>query len=108
MAVRNLENEELKKLIAEHPDLLLLDVRSPQEYLQLGHIPGSKLIPIYELQAALPSLNPEQKTVVICEHGVRSADASHFLAHVGFGDVAQLTAGMAYWDGPREFDTPLT
>lgn len=108
MGVKNLANEELKALMAANADLLLLDVRSPQEYLVLGHIPGSKLIPIYELQAALPTLDPARKTVVICEHGIRSADASNFLAHCGFVDVANLTAGMAEWDGPREFDQPLT
>lgn len=103
MSVINLNNAELERLIKDEPDLLLLDVRTPQEFFMLGHIPNAHLLPIYELPSRMSALNPEQKTVVICEHGVRSHDASHFLAHHGFKHVYQLAAGMAEWNGAREF-----
>jgi len=103
MAVVNLNNAELQKLMQDEPELLLLDVRTPQEYYGLGHIPGSRLLPIHELPGQLPSLNPAQKVVVICEHGIRSHDASQYLLYNGFQQVCQLTAGMAEWNGPRAF-----
>jgi rhodanese-related sulfurtransferase len=108
MSVIHLTNDELKKLQAAEPELLLLDVRTPEEYFMLGHIPGARLLPIYELPGQLSGLNPEQKTVVICEHGVRSSDASHYLVHHGFKHIYNLSAGMAEWNGPRQFasETP--
>jgi rhodanese-related sulfurtransferase len=103
MGVTNLTNAELQKLLAETPDVLLLDVRTPEEYTLLGHIPGARLLPIYDLLGHIDSLDPAQKTVVICEHGIRSYDAGHYLARNGFQQVYQLTAGMAEWNGARTF-----
>jgi rhodanese-related sulfurtransferase len=103
MAVINLDNAELQTLLKEEPDVLLLDVRTPEEYHTLGHIPGARLLPIYELPGQLSSLDPQQKIVVICEHGIRSHDASHYLVYQGFQQVLQLSAGMAEWNGPRHF-----
>lgn len=103
MSVTPLNNEQLQRLIDQEPDLLLLDVRSPQEYFGLGHIPGSTLLPMQEIPQQMAALNPDQKTVVICEHGVRSLNASHFLAHHGFTAIYNLTAGMAEWNGARSY-----
>lgn len=107
-AVINLGNTELQTLLEKEPDVLLLDVRTPDEFLILGHIPGARLLPIYELQGRLNTLNPEQKTVVICEHGIRSSDAAHYLAYHGFKQIYQLAAGMAEWNGPRSFASEST
>lgn len=103
MSVTPLTNMQLQQLMAEEPGLLLLDVRTPQEFFGLGHIPGATLLPIHEIPEQMAALNPEQKTVVICEHGVRSHNASHFLAHHGFKALYNLTAGMAEWNGPRAY-----
>ncbi len=103
MTVTNLCNRDLQTLMAETPDLLLLDVRTPAEYTMLGHIPGSRLLPIHELAEQLDTLNPNQKTVVICEHGVRSHDAAHYLVYKGFTQISHLEAGMAAWDGDRDY-----
>jgi rhodanese-related sulfurtransferase len=103
MSVTPLTNEQLQQLMAQEADLLLLDVRTPQEFFGLGHIPGATLLPIHEIPEQMPALNPEQKTVVICEHGVRSYNASHFLAHHGFKSLYNLTAGMAEWNGARSY-----
>jgi rhodanese-related sulfurtransferase len=105
MTVTNLDNASLQKLMTTEPDLLLLDVRTPEEFTMLGHIPGAQLLPIHTIPDQMASLNPERKTVVICEHGVRSYDASQYLAHHGFKQVYQLAAGMADWNGPRSFSS---
>lgn len=106
MSVTPLTNEQLQDLMTQQTNLLLLDVRTPQEFYGLGHIPGAHLLPIHELPEQLAVLDPQQPTVVICEHGVRSYNASHFLAHHGFQSVFNLTAGMAEWNGPRDFASP--
>lgn len=107
MPVMNLGNEDLKKLLADEPEVLLLDVRTSEEYQILGHIPGAQLLPIHELPGRISSLDPERKTVVICEHGIRSADAGHYLLHHGFKNLYHLAAGMAEWNGPRAFASDL-
>lgn len=101
MQVTPLENAQLQSLMETEPDLLLLDVRTPQEFYGLGHIPGAVLMPIHELPGQMAGLNPAQKTVVICEHGVRSFNASHYLLQHGFQHLYNLTAGMAEWNGAR-------
>lgn len=105
MSVTSLTNQQLQTMMAQEPNLLLLDVRTPQEFYGLGHIPGALLLPIQELPEQMATLNASQPTVVICEHGVRSWNASHFLAHHGFQAIFNLTAGMAEWDGPRVFES---
>lgn len=41
----------------------LLDVRQPKEY-QTAHVPGSKLIPISELDKRLHELDPAKPTLI--------------------------------------------
>ena len=99
----NLSNAELEQQMAQTQPPLLLDVRTIEEYEQLGHIPGARLIPIHEIPQRLGELDPTQATVVICEHGVRSFDASRYLIHKGFSNISHLSAGMAEWTGARQF-----
>jgi rhodanese-related sulfurtransferase len=102
MAITFLSTDELKTMLTASADLCLLDVRTPEEYDYLGHIPGSKLIPLHELPGRWQELDPEAKTVVYCQHGVRSLDASHYLNHLGFAEVYNLSEGFEPWDGPIE------
>ncbi len=44
-------------------DVTILDVRQPSEY-ETGHIPGSKLIPLPDLNERLSELDPSKPTVV--------------------------------------------
>jgi rhodanese-related sulfurtransferase len=108
MTVIQLTNEDLQRMLAEEPELLLLDVRTPEEYFTLGHIPGARLLPIHELPGHIQTLEPQRKTVVICEHGVRSANASYYLEQQGFTQLCNLTAGMAEWNGPRAYASEET
>jgi rhodanese-related sulfurtransferase len=75
---------------------VLLDVREPWEW-DLCHLPGSILIPMHELPARVEELNKDAETVVICHHGIRSFHAARYLETVGFGDVINLSGGVAAW-----------
>ena len=63
--VSNITGAEAKQLVAEkdHAKVVYLDVRQPKEY-KISHIPGSKLIPIGELDRRLDELDPEITTIV--------------------------------------------
>jgi rhodanese-related sulfurtransferase len=82
---------------------LLLDVRTPGEWV-MHRIPGVVLIPIDQLAGRYQELDPDRRTIVICEHGVRSEAAAAFLARHDFGDVATMRGGMAQWTGAVEKD----
>jgi rhodanese-related sulfurtransferase len=75
---------------------VLLDVREPWEYA-ICHLPGTVLIPMRDLPARMNELNREAEIVVICHHGVRSYHAARYLETLGFGDVINLSGGMAAW-----------
>ncbi|HWX23620.1 MAG TPA: rhodanese-like domain-containing protein [Vicinamibacteria bacterium] len=80
----------------------VLDVRSPEEYAQLGHIPGSLLIPAPFVVSAPAVLEDGPPLLVCCEHGVRSRHAAALLSRAGLPGVLNLLGGMSVWPGPRE------
>jgi rhodanese-related sulfurtransferase len=85
--------------------IAVLDVRSPDEFTGLGHIPGARLLPVH-LAASAPAVFDDLQTPVLvcCEHAVRSRFASRLLAQAGFTTVYELADGMARWNGARTFD----
>lgn len=82
----------------------MLDVRTPDEFAQLGHVPGARLLPLH-LIAAAPAVVPEDghPLVVCCEHGVRSRQAAAFLVRAGVSRVVNMAGGMSAWSGEREY-----
>ena len=100
---RTIDHNEARRLLASG-DVTVLDVRTPGEYAQLGHIPNAWLIPV-DLAASAPAVLPgdRQPVLVYCEHGVRSVAASQLLASAGVADVLNLAGGLSAWTGPREF-----
>ncbi len=110
--VRQLAPEEVRAYLdAEHKPLLL-DVREPDEYQgELGHIPGSLLIPLGELTKRVGELEAykDRPVIVICRAGVRSTTAAAILTGLGFEHVSNLKGGMLDWNDkkfPVEARTP--
>ncbi len=85
--------------------VLVLDVRTPEEFTGLGHIPGAKLLPVH-LAASAPAMlaDPDSPVLVCCEHAVRSRFAARLLVQTGFTRVYELAGGMARWGGDRAFE----
>lgn len=75
---------------------LLLDVREPNEF-SYCRIKGSVNLPMGQVFSGLAGLDPKRETVVICHHGMRSAQIANFLATNGFADVSNLVGGVAAW-----------
>lgn len=100
---QTISHEEAEQLIAAGA-ATVIDVRSPGEYAQLGHIPGAWLIPV-DIAASAPAIltDLDAPVLVYCEHGVRSRHASDLMATAGFTQVFNLSGGLASWSGPREF-----
>ncbi len=104
MPITHISPEQLLQMLKEAPTIQLVDVRTPEEYQCLGHIPQARLIPLYELPYAYRMLNPDEKVIVTCQHGVRSLDACYFLQAQGFDQIYNLEEGMSTWTGAIERD----
>lgn len=102
MSHRTIDTSAARALLNEQ-DVFVLDVRTPQEHAHLGHIPGSRLLPVQYIASA-PAVLPRdgRPMLVYCEHGVRSRQAADVLVQAGFDNVHNLALGMAGWTGPRE------
>jgi glyoxylase-like metal-dependent hydrolase (beta-lactamase superfamily II) len=99
--VRQLSPGEVYARLKTDPAPLLLDVREPDEYTgELGHIPGSQLIPLQELSQRVGELNAYRDTpiIVVCRAGVRSTTAAAMLTGLGFPQVSNLKGGMLDWN----------
>jgi rhodanese-related sulfurtransferase len=82
----------------------ILDVRTIPEYDgPLGHIEGSKLIPVQELETRLTELEPyqDQEIIVVCRSGNRSRRATMLLNSYGFKAINML-GGMKAWNATPE------
>jgi molybdopterin/thiamine biosynthesis adenylyltransferase/rhodanese-related sulfurtransferase/molybdopterin converting factor small subunit len=87
---------ELKKRLDAGDDLVIVDVREPNEF-QINRIPGSVLIPLGELPRRYQELDPDREIVLQCKMGGRSAKAQDFLRTVGFGRTKNLRGGILSW-----------
>ena len=94
--VAEVDATTLKRLLDGGSKLKLLDVREPYEY-ELCHIPGSRLIPLEELEKRVGELDPADEIVVYCHVGVRSARAVEFLSSKGFRRARNLMGGIRAW-----------
>lgn len=101
--LRTISHDEARELLAAG-DAIALDVRTPGEYEQLGHIPDAWLLPV-DLVASAPAVLPDdgRPILVYCEHGVRSVAAARVLVEAGVTNVLNLAGGLAPWTGPRAF-----
>lgn len=80
---------------------VLLDVREAQEYRR-GHIPGSKNIPLQELnRIAAVADNKNVPLYVYCYSGSRSRQAVSILQRMGYTNVKNI-GGIAGYSGKLE------
>jgi len=86
--------------VADHRHTLtLVDVRGAEEFHGPdGHLAGSLLIPLPELQERLAEIPPERPVVLLCHSGIRSALATQLLIKAGRERVANLRGGLRAWE----------
>jgi len=107
--IQILSPQELKKFLETHgeDEYELIDVRQPAEYRQ-EHLPGSRLIPLAQIEESLPDLDPDKETVFYCRSGSRSMLAARQALDSGLlrKPVYQLDGGLNAWDGYAVPDAP--
>ena len=93
--------DELRQRLDAGEDLLLLDVRTPEDYNgEQGHIAGSVLLPVEQLEQRIDELADylEKPVITICRTDRKSSKAARILTQKGFADVRVAKMGMTDWN----------
>ena len=97
MNVKEIDAGELAKWVnATDAGLRVIDVRQMEEIAQ-GTVPRAEALPLHTLPAKMHDLSKDEKLVMVCRSGARSAQACMFLQQQGFSNVYNLRGGMMGW-----------
>lgn len=86
---------EIINIIKNNKDVVLLDVRSSQEYDE-GHLKGAINIPVYELEYRVENELKNKDNVIIayCSAGIRSRKAIGILKKIGYKNLYNVEDGV--------------
>lgn len=86
-----------QRLPAEGDTLQLIDVREPEE-VAIAHLPQFQVLSLSQFpnwSGNIHShLEADKETIVMCHHGMRSAQMCQWLCQQGFTNVKNLTGGI--------------
>lgn len=94
-SVQEVDALELSNWIADEK-LRVVDVREIREQTQ-GVVPGSESVPLATLPVRLSDFSLDEKLVIVCRSGARSAQACMFLQQQGYDNVYNLVGGIIGW-----------
>ena len=99
--------QEVKQLREEGKSFTLLDVREPWEQ-QTARIDGAKMIPVGDVPSrAHQELDPDERIVVYCHHGVRSLNVASWLRQQGFEQAQSMRGGIDLWSRSVDGKVPV-
>jgi putative NIF3 family GTP cyclohydrolase 1 type 2/rhodanese-related sulfurtransferase len=86
---------KLQQSLSQDSELLLLDVRTFQEY-QKSHVSGAISVPLHEIRRNASELPRDQKLVVYCQNAScsMSTQAALELKKLGFQNISKLEGGF--------------
>jgi len=93
---KSLSPPESAALLRSKPNVLILDVRGPDE-LRQGRLAGSVLTPFWELAAGKHNIPRDRPILVVCAVGGRSLAVGQALATSGYPEVYNLKGGLSAW-----------
>lgn len=91
------------KRIESSADVVLLDVRTPEEYAEV-HIQDALLLPVQEIsqdtlsEIGLGSTAKDTEIILYCRSGARSQTAYNILNSLGYTNVKSVAGGMVHWE----------
>ena len=86
----DLSPEEAKARMEANPDLILLDVRTQEEYDD-SHIPGAVCLPSDMIEEGMPfSFDKDAEILLYCHSDKRSAEAAPRLRAMGYTNVSDI------------------
>ena len=93
----NITPQEARRMMDESDQIIILDVRTPEEYKEI-RIEGAKLIPVDELggRAAAELPDKDIRILVYCRSGGRAGTAVKMLKRMGYAHVYNF-GGIMNW-----------
>lgn len=93
--ISSVDSRGAKALLDEKKDIILIDVRTPEEYAE-GHLEGAINIDFQDPTFAeqLRQLEPEQKYMLYCVVGGRSGKSQKIMEEMGFKEVYNVSEGF--------------
>jgi rhodanese-related sulfurtransferase len=99
---KTIQPSDLCNYINQHPSVVLLDVRTKEEFEgkadpNFGTLKNAINVPIQELEQNLSALKPykDKEIIVYCSHSHRSPQACYILTQNGFSNVTNMAGGMS-------------
>ena len=96
--IKEIEVTDLAELKEKDDAVRVIDIRQPAE-LSRGIIPGAEALPMHTIPLRLNELKRDEKLIMVCHSGARSAQACMFLQQQGYDNVFNLRGGMIAWAG---------
>ena len=89
-------------MLINREDAQVIDVRTADEYAA-GHLPDARHIPLEHLEGRAGELEKfkDLPLILVCQTGVRSANACKQLEKLGFSRAHNLEGGIAGWRSAR-------
>jgi rhodanese-related sulfurtransferase len=95
--IRTLTALQAQDLLSRE-NLEVIDVREPHEW-SLGHLPGSRHVPLGRLREAPKVELTRDGVIFVCAAGVRSMTAARVAEGLGFSRIYNLSGGTRSWQG---------
>ncbi len=98
MEVTHVDAASATALLAERPEMIVLDVRTPHEFAD-GGIDGAINIDFFDddFEQKLSKLDRSSAYLIHCRSGGRSEHSLEILAKLGFQDIVHLDGGYDDW-----------
>ena len=99
---KTIQPSEICNYIKQHPNVILLDVRTKEEFEgkadpNFGTLVNALNIPVQQLEERLSEISnlKNKEIIVFCSHSRRSPRASYILTTNGFTNVTNMAGGMS-------------
>lgn len=94
----SLDVASARHLIANNPDTLVVDVRTPAEF-GTAHIPAAVNLPLDQVDTHLRRIvaDADGRMILVCQGGSRAKRCQRMLAAAGLADTTVLDGGMNAW-----------
>ncbi|CAN5369063.1 rhodanese-like domain-containing protein [soil metagenome] len=105
MSYQSISPKKCSEKLKKGETLRFIDVRELQEF-EIARVEEAELLPLSRFNEWIETLKPAEEIVVMCHHGIRSANVCMFLVRNGFEKVFNLEGGIDLWSTEVDAQIP--